>query len=46
MLDQETDNTKTSNQIDISVGSCLSRQERPKNQIKDLRDLSKSNKKR
>ena len=43
MLDQQTDNTETSNQTDISRAS---RRTRSKNQIKDWRDLSKSNKKR
>ena len=43
MLDQQTDNTETSNQTDISRAS---RRTRSKKQIKDWRDLSKSNKKR
>ena len=47
MLDQETDNTETSNQIDISVAISFKQQDKAKKkQIKDWRDLSKSNEKR
>ena len=46
MLDQEIDITETSNQMDIPVASSFKQQARPKNQIKDWRDLAKLNKKR
>ena len=35
MLDQETDNTETSNKIDISVASSSKQEGKTKNQIKD-----------
>ena len=46
MSDQETDNTETSNQTDISVASSSKQEDRAKNQIKDWRDQCKTNKKR
>ena len=46
MLDQETDSTETSSQTNISAASPSKQQDKAKNQIKDWKDLSKSNTRR
>ena len=46
MLDQETDNTKTSNQIHMSLVSSSKYQEKVKKSNQGLKNLSKSKEKR
>lgn len=46
MLDQETDNTKTSNQIHMSSVSSSKYQEKVKKSNQGLKNLSKSKEKR